>query len=157
MLKDWEKYDVGGHIPPGCVSPEEGWRSVPVPENMIRHSRIQGDLEKLAGEDSLDRAVFLFHTPPYATNLDRAGLDGMKVDNVPLDTHVGSVAVRRFIEAKQPYITLHGHIHESARLTGSWRQRLGKTYLFGGAHDGPELALVSFDLDDPERAKRQLL
>jgi Icc-related predicted phosphoesterase len=157
MLKDWEKYDVGGHIPPGCVPPEEGWRSVPVPEHLIRHSRILGDLEELAGKDSLGRAIFLFHTPPYDTNLDRAALDGKMVDHVPLDTHVGSVAVRRFIEKQQPFITLHGHIHESVRLTGSWRQRLGKTYLFGGAHDGPELALVSFDLDDPERAERQLL
>jgi len=35
---------------------------------------------------------------------------------------VGSIAVRRFIEERQPLLTLHGHIHESARLTGDWRE-----------------------------------
>lgn len=40
----------------------------------------------------------------------------------PMDVHVGSIALRRFIEARQPLLTLHGHVHESARLTGSWHQ-----------------------------------
>jgi hypothetical protein len=44
-------------------------------------------------------------------------------DHVPLDVHVGSVAVRRFIEDRRPLLTLHGHIPESALLTGSWRER----------------------------------
>ena len=98
--------------------------------------------------------MFLFHTPPHETKLDRAALDGKMVDHVPLDLHVGSIAVRRFIEARQPLLTLHGHIHESARLTGSWRDRIGRTHLFSAAHDGPELALVRFDLEHPEGATR---
>jgi Icc-related predicted phosphoesterase len=69
---------------------------------------------------------------------------------------VGSIAVRRFIEDRQPYLTLHGHIHESTRLTGSWRDRMGRTHMFSAAHDGPELALVRFDLDDLEGAEREL-
>jgi Icc-related predicted phosphoesterase len=101
--------------------------------------------------------VFLFHTPPFETSLDRAATDDKTVDHVPLDLHVGSIAVRRFIEARQPLVTLHGHIHESARLTGSWRYRLGRTYAFSAAHDGPELALVSFDLTDLDSATRELL
>ena len=28
MLKDWERYDVSRFVPPGCVSPEDGQRSV---------------------------------------------------------------------------------------------------------------------------------
>jgi len=63
----------------------------------------------------------------------------------------------RFIEQGQPLVTLHGHIHESARLTGSWRDRIVRTHLFGAAHDGAELALVRFDLEDPDSAMRQLL
>jgi len=157
LFKDWEKYDVGAHVPPGCVSPEEGRRSIPVPGNHIRHSTIKADLDELAGEEGLDRAVFLFHGPPHDTNLDRAALDGKTIDHAPLDVHVGSVAVRRFIEKRQPLVTLHGHVHESVRITGSWRDRLGRTHLFGAAHDGPELALVRFDLDDPEHADRRLL
>ncbi|MFH1689550.1 MAG: metallophosphoesterase [Candidatus Eisenbacteria bacterium] len=156
LLKDWERYDVSRFVDPGAVSPEEGRRSVPREEREIRHSTIKDDLERLVGEDDLERAVFLFHSPPYKTNLDRAALDGRKVDHVPLDVHVGSIAIQRFIEDRQPLITLHGHVHESARLTGSWRDRIGKTHLFSAAHDGPELALVRFDPDDPESATRAL-
>ena len=155
--KDWERYDVSRYVPPGCVSPEEGGRSVPCPENEIKYSTIQKDLAMLAGDRTLDDAVFLFHTPPYETKLDRVANDGKMVDHVPLDLHVGSIAVRRFIEQRQPLVTLHGHIHESARLTGSWKDRIGRTHLFGAAHDGAELALVRFDLEDPESATRQLL
>ncbi len=157
QLKDWERYDVSRFVDPGAVSPEEGRRSVPVPPQEARHATIKGDLEKLTGSDDLDRAVFLFHSPPYETLLDRAALDGEMVDHVPLDVHVGSIAVRRFIESRQPLITLHGHVHESARLTGSWHDRIGRTHMYGAAHDGSELALVRFDPDDPEGATRQLL
>ena len=66
-------------------------------------------------------------------------------------------SVRRFVETRQPLVTLHGHIHESARLTGSWRDLLGRTHAFSAAHDGPELALVSFDLEDMDSATRELL
>ena len=81
----------------------------------------------------------------------------MTVEHVPLDVHVGSIAIRRFIEERQPLVTLHGHVHESARLTGSWRDRIGRTHLFSAAHDGPELALVRFDLEDPASATRELI
>jgi Icc-related predicted phosphoesterase len=139
------------------VSPEEGGRSHERPPNEIRFATIEKDLAALAGDRSLDDAVFLFHGPPHETNLDRAANDGKMIDYVPLDLHVGSIAVRRFIERRQPLVTLHGHIHESARLTGSWRDRIGRTHLFGAAHDGPELALVRFDPDCPERATRELV
>jgi hypothetical protein len=33
-------------------------------------------------------------------------LDGQMVDYAPLDVHVGSIAVRRFIERCQPIVTL---------------------------------------------------
>ena len=81
----------------------------------------------------------------------------MIVEHVPLDVHVGSIAIRRFIEERQPLVTLHGHVHESARLTGAWRDRIGRTHVFSAAHDGPELALVRFDLEDPASATRELI
>jgi Icc-related predicted phosphoesterase len=155
-LKDWERYDVSRFVDPGCVGPEEGRRSVPVAEHEPRLGTIRGDLERLAGAHDLEHAVFLFHAPPYRTCLDRARLDGRSVDHVPLDLHVGSIAIRRFIEARQPWITLHGHVHESARLTGAWSERIGRTWLFGAAHDGPELCLVRLDLEHPEATTRTL-
>lgn len=156
QLKDWERYDVSRHLEPGCSAPEEGWHTVPVLEPE-RQGTIREDLERLAGGTDLHRAVFLFHTPPYGTALDRAALDGQSVDHAPLDVHVGSIAVRRFIEARQPLLTLHGHVHESARLTGRWHERIGRTHAFSAAHDGPELALIRFDPDDLSQAARELL
>jgi Icc-related predicted phosphoesterase len=157
MLKDWERYDVSRFVDPGCVSPEEGWRTVTLPQNEVRHGTIQADLDQLAGQADLSQAVFLFHSPPHQTALDRAALDGRLIDGVPLDLHVGSIAIRRFILARQPRITLHGHIHESARLTGAWRERLGQTWAMSAAHDGPELALIRFHPDNPADATRQLI
>ncbi len=157
MLKDWERYDVSRYLDPLCVAPEDGWLSVSVPKNVLKQQTIQEDLQVLSKDNDLSRAVFLFHTPPYNSGLDRAALDGKKVNYVDLDVHVGSIAVRRFIESRQPLLTLHGHIHESARITGHWKERIGRTLAISAAHDGAELALVRFDLDDLEDATRELL
>jgi Icc-related predicted phosphoesterase len=157
LLKDWERFDVSRYVDPGCVSPEDGHRSVEIPEDEKRYSTISDDLERLVGQDDLRNSLILFHAPPYHTALDRAALDGKAVEHAPLDVHIGSIAVQRFIEKCQPLLTLHGHVHESARITGSWKDRLGRTYCFSAAHDGPELALVRFDPARPEDAERELL
>jgi uncharacterized protein len=157
LLKDWERYDVSVYLDPLCVAPEEGWFSVSVLKERLRFETIQTDIQQLVCDQDLSRAIFLFHTPPYDTGLDHAALDGQKVDYAPLDVHVGSIAVRRFIESKQPLLTLHGHIHESARITGIWKEQIGRTITLSAAHDGPELALVRFDPDNVEAATRELL
>jgi len=157
QLKDWEKYDVSRFTDPGCISPEEGWHSVDVPKNELKYSTIEKDLKTLVGDNDLTNTIFLFHTPPYKTNLDRAALDGKMVDHVPLDVHVGSIAVKRFIKNNQPAITLHGHVHESARLTGSWKDKIGETLSFTAAYDGSELALIRFDKYHPEESTRELI
>lgn len=157
LLKDWERYDVSRYVPPGCVSPEEGTRTVPTEESEIKWATIQRYLASLVGEDPLDQAILLLHTPPCDTPLDRAALDGKTYEHVPLDLHVGSIAVKRFIEERQPLLTLHGHIHEAARLSGEWKIQVGRSVCINGAHDGPELALVRFDLESPANATRDLL
>lgn len=157
LLKDWERYDVSRYVDPGCTSPENGWRSIPVSKKEMKFSTIQKDLELLTGNDNLESAVFLFHAPPYKTKLDRAALDGRMIDYAPLDVHVGSIAIRRFIQAQQPLLTLHGHVHESARLTGTWREKIDRSHLFSAAHDGPELALVRMDLERLSGATRELI
>ena len=143
LLKDWERYDVSRYVDPGCVPPTEGYRTVP-PDSDTEFSTIKSDLETLAGDDDLSKAIFLFHSPPYKTSLDRAGLDGVKVDHVPVDVHVGSIAIKEFIEKRNPMLTLHGHIHESARITGAWKERLNSTMAYSAAYDGRGLALVRF-------------
>ena len=156
MNKDWERYDVSRYVDPGCIPPDEGWHSVEQAENIIQYSTIKQDLEDIIGNNDLSSSIFLFHTPPYQTKLDRAGLDDKMIDYVPLDLHVGSIAVKNLIMDHQPLLTLHGHVHESTRITGSWKEKLGKTFIFSAAHDGPELALVRFDPDNPQDAEREL-
>jgi uncharacterized protein len=157
QLKDWERYDVSRFVDPGCVPPTGGTRSIPVPQHVLEWSTIADDLADLTRDDDLRDAVMLMHTPPYQTHLDRAALDGMMVDHAPLDVHVGSIAVQRFIRRRQPRVTLHGHVHESARLTGHWMDHIDDTVCLSAAHDGPELALVVLDPAAPGDAERVLV
>jgi uncharacterized protein len=156
QLKDWEKYDVSRFVDPGCIPPTEGFRTKETKED-IEYATIQKDLANLAGNDDLSKAVFLFHSPPYQTHLDRAALDGKIYDHVPLDVNVGSIAIKRFIEEKQPLLTLHGHIHESTRITGYWHDKIGNTITFNASHDGPELSIIKFNLNDLAGSERVLV
>ncbi len=157
LLKDWEKYDVSRYVDPGSISPEEGMRSFPVSDHSLKYSTIKKDLDRLTRNENLKKAIFLFHAPPYKTKLDHAALEGKMIDHVPFDVHVGSIAIQRFIKTRQPLLTLHGHVHESSRLSLSWQDRIGKTYAFTAAHDGPELALIRFDPENLEGAERELI
>jgi Icc-related predicted phosphoesterase len=157
QLKDWEKYDVSRFVDPGCTPPEDGWHTFPVKKDDIIYSTIQKDLEELTVRKDLSKSIFVFHSPPYQTLLDRAALDGKMVDYVPLDVHIGSIAIKRFIEEKQPLLCLHGHVHESTRLTGSWKDKIGETIAFQGAHDGKELSLIKFDPTNLKESSRELI
>ncbi len=157
LFKDWERYDVSRFVDPGCVPPEEGFHSVPFKKDDILFGSIQKDLDMLTENDDVSNSVCLFHTPPYQTNLDRADLDGKKFNYVPLDVNVGSIALKRFIENRQPLLTLHGHIHESTMITGSWKDTIGKTYAFNAAHHGSELSLIKFDLENLQNSTRELI
>lgn len=154
LLKDWEKYDLTAETPAGSVPPDSGLRTVRVPPHEVRDGTIREDLVQFVGRRDLRTAIMLFHAPPRDTCLDCIVAPPTARDEV---LHVGSVAIRQFIEENQPRITLHGHIHESIDLTGDWCERIGATLCFGGAHHGDELALVRFDPTTPEEATRELV
>ncbi|MBN1896769.1 MAG: metallophosphoesterase [Candidatus Aenigmarchaeota archaeon] len=80
-------------------------------------SLIEDDLERLSDKSDPRKTIYSMHAPPIGTNLDI----------IFSGDHVGSRAVREFIEKKQPYLTLHGHIHESPRMSGSWKDIIGET------------------------------
>ncbi|MCD4684081.1 MAG: metallophosphoesterase [Bacteroidales bacterium] len=156
-IKDWEKYDITeNEIRPGCIPISDGFTTVKH-DYTTEQSTIEKDLEFLTRDEDLSNAIFIMHSPPYNTYLDRAGLDGIKIENKPLDVHVGSEAIRKFIEEKQPLLTLHGHIHESTARTGHWKQEIGKTVCMNVSHGGQELCLVKFNLDKILEADRILL
>lgn len=78
------------------------------------------------GDDDGD-LILNFHVPPHGTNLDVCfALDENQKVIVkaggPVTTFAGSTATRRFIEAKQPLLSLHGHIHES-----KGEEKIGRT------------------------------
>ena len=70
--------------------------------------------------DRLERpenAIFNIHVPPHATALDQCpkldeDLRPVSSGGNPVMTSAGSTAVRELIEAYQPLLGLHGHIHE---------------------------------------------
>ena len=157
QLKDWEKYDVSRFVDVGSVSPEEGFRTVKVKKDIIKYSTIKEDLDNLLANAPADKTIFLFHSPPYNSKLDRAALDGESVDHAPVDVHIGSIAIQRFIKKKQPFLTLHGHVHESAIITGEWIEKKGDTYSFSAAHDGAELSIIYFDTNNLSGVIRDLI
>ncbi len=95
---------------------------------------IAKDLKKLSGMSDPKKTVYIMHAPPLGTGLDVI-FNG---------EHVGSRAIRKFIEEKQPLLTLHGHIHESPQMTGVWKEVIGKTI---SSNPGKGSILV-FDIHD---------
>lgn len=156
IYKDWELYDVSRYVDPGCIHPTEGKRSL-APDFDVEFTTIKQQLEELTLKNNLSKSIFLFHSPPYKTKLDRAALDGMFFDHVPLDVHIGSIAIKDFIENKSPYITLHGHVHESTRITGEWKEKINNTWSFNAATDKNKLSLIIFELNNPAQAERKII
>jgi len=66
-------------------------------------------MRALAKKTNPRKTMFVIHAPPWNTELDKA---------YPDDTHMGSKAVKEFIEREQPLLILHGHAHESFELSG---------------------------------------
>jgi hypothetical protein len=108
----------------GWVNPSP-WKTAREEEEDKLEQRLESYISHLKNVKS---AIFNFHAPPYQTKLDEAPLldeelnpiiQGGSVVMVP----VGSKAVRKMIEKYQPFLGLHGHIHEAA---GS--MKIGRTH-----------------------------
>lgn len=83
------------------------------------------------------------HTPPKGSLCDRLGNGA----------HVGSPAVRAFIEAVQPDVCLCGHIHESRAV-----DRIGRTVVVNpGALGAGGYAVVSAPEVGPLTAELKVL
>ncbi len=155
-IKDWDRFDISKEIEIGCIAPADGCHSVPH-DHDTENDTIEKDLQILVKDENLEFGVFLFHSPPFNSLLDVANIQIVDSELQPTTLNVGSKAIRNFIDEKQPYITMHGHIHESARITGEWKQKFDRTSSFSAAHDGPELAVIKFELNDPSTITRRLI
>jgi hypothetical protein len=71
----------------------------------------------------LEWSIFNFHAPPYGFALDLAPvLTKDLIQAMDRKEHVGSKAVAKMIQKYQPFLSLHGHIHESRGI-----QKVGRT------------------------------
>lgn len=120
--KDWERYDDDSRIlQPGpykpVVSTPDGLADIDEQVWYASHPTIEEDLEQLARMSDPKRTVYVLHDPPYGTALDTL-YNGQ---------HIGSMAVRRFIERYQPPLVLSGHIHEAPKVSGRITDQIGDT------------------------------
>ncbi len=154
FLKDWEKYEDRGRLAPLWQDPildiaETGVRTVPFTER----TTIAEDLLELKRLSDPKETIYLFHAPPYGTELDLIEVGKSRYQGLELDPHVGSTAIRRFIKSEQPPLTLHGHVHLSYKLSGQWRTQLGRTICLnpGSQFERDILNLALIDLEDLDR------
>ena len=146
-IKDWERWEDGGDEQPARL---DGWISRdgdPVAHRFdpaARAPTIAGALEALPLASDASEVVLVTHSPPRDTNCDQIGAG----------QHVGSRAIRAFVERRQPRIVLSGHIHESPRIA-SFRDRIGSTEVVNPGQFGTSrLCGVWFDPGRPGETLR---
>ncbi len=153
-IKDFEKFDSKdpqlqkGVTLQGFKS--SGFELLPFkfnPED--REDNIENDFKNILRLSEPAKTIYAIHTPPYNTNLDM----------VYAAVHVGSLAVRRFIEQQRPYLTLHGHIHETIEVSNHFRDKINGVICLGVGNNAHEkgLAVITFDLYDLNSIKREVL
>ncbi len=152
-LKDFERWDKrSGGLPDkvrmlsGLVTDEMALKKFQFHGDPAQDvtPTLEEEIAPLAKDQKKGVSILLTHCPPFRTNLDK----------MMLGKHVGSLAVREFIEATQPALSLHGHIHESPLMTGSYRDRLGDTVCVNPGQDPYKgtVCYVTFDTDNPARS-----
>jgi Icc-related predicted phosphoesterase len=157
-IKDWELRDVPAGDPREAAwerrlgkrwYKKDGFRSTPqgwVAAHDFPEISIAEQLRAPLYTKEPRKTVFVFHSPPIMTKLDlTARLE-----------HVGSIAVRGFIERHRPLITLHGHVHETVRVSGAYHERIGRTHCYasGNTDIGDELAYLLLDTAHGHAGKR---
>lgn len=146
-IKDWERWDDGAEETPARL---EGWvsRELTVVKHRFdpahREPTIAAALDGLGAITPVASTLFVLHSPPRGTACDMIGAG----------QHVGSRAIRAFIERHQPPLILSGHIHESPRVSDAYRDNVGDTLVVNPGQFGTSrLCGVWFD---PQRAAETL-
>jgi Icc-related predicted phosphoesterase len=141
-IKDFERRDFSKDVtgrektPWAVVSSARGFEPLGDFATYLRaQPALEEELERLPLADPA-RTVAVIHGPPYGTVCDRL-FNG---------AHIGSRALRSWIERRQPLLTLHGHIHESPLVSGKFCERLGATTIVNPGCDHQRPHLVFLDL-----------
>jgi Icc-related predicted phosphoesterase len=141
-VKDFEKQDKTedgnmGSNPDAFISTDGKVVRMEAAEWLLRRNTIEEDLKQFVETlGSNEKLIHVIHAPPYNTALDCL-YDGRAI---------GSRAVREYIEKKQPLMTLHGHIHESPKISGKYWQKLGQTLSINPGQNTDRFSAVIVDL-----------
>lgn len=98
---------------------------------------IAADLAQLAPQVVAGRTIFVSHCPPRGTGLD-----------LVFGRHAGSQAIRDFLEATRPAVSLHGHCTALEQRGGVFAAQLGSTWVVNPGQ-GRALHAVVFDAAAP--------
>jgi Icc-related predicted phosphoesterase len=141
-VKDFEKRDrtddkdVGSN-PHAFISVDGKIHPMEAAELLFQRNTIEEDMKKFVTDSEPNsKMIHVIHAPPFDTALDRLH-DGRAI---------GSRAVRKYIEERQPLMTLHGHIHESPGISGKYWQTLGKTLSINPGQNTDRFSAVVCDL-----------
>lgn len=142
-IKDYERRD-DGPLPPFSFAMAFGsWSGKITPATAEQITNMPGIAEalgRLAEQSNPARTIYICHTPPFNTPLDR----------MAHGKHPGSKALRSFIEQRQPLLTMHGHIHEAPQLSGMFAVRMGQTWAMNPGHTERRFQAITLDTDDIE-------
>lgn len=109
-------------------------------EYFDRHPSIEEEIARLPAPEAPSRTVLLCHAPPHGTGLDIL-FDGR---------HVGSRALRRYIESSGFLLSLHGHVHEAPEVSGRIFERIGRTLALNPGQEYDSWRGIVLDLDNPK-------
>ncbi len=143
-IKDFERRDLTGDCAVGVqtawatLGGSHGFEPIASFANYLStRPSIEEELERLP-VTAPARTVAVVHSPPFGTVCDL----------LLSRQHIGSRALRQWIERHQPLLTLHGHIHESPWVSKAFCQRLGATIVINPGCDYERPHLVFVDLAD---------
>jgi Icc-related predicted phosphoesterase len=147
-LKDWERWEDGVEESPmrldGWVSRGEALEPARL-DAARRTPTIAEALRELGALSLPAETLYVLHSPPRDTACDL----------IARDQHVGSRAIRAYLETHQPPLSLSGHIHESPRISGTFRDRVGRTVVVNPGQFGTSrLCGVWFDPKRPGETLR---
>ncbi len=138
--KDWEKLDTGAEA--------DSIRKPFFLDGIKNKGTIKDDLKKIESRVTRN-TVLIVHTPPYGTALDMT--KGAH--------HVGSIALRKFLERNKCCISLHGHIHETVEVSGKFKDVVGGNICVSAGNDNlsDSIAIIKFDLQKANGAQREII
>ena len=158
LHKDWEKWDTEVNNVPHKLYRTDGYSSAEGKHFAVERKEdaetIRDDLATLATLSDPRKTVYVFHEAPYDTPLDMIAVDNKYIKDNQM--HIGSMAIREFIENSQPLVTMHGHIHETFAESGDYKTRIGQSLSFTAANDfaSDTLSYVLFSLPDTSYVER---